>query len=146
MTLESINGGFELNAKMSDGMTENSAVRFELTEKDLSIMLDVLRLNPSMELTVSAVRFIERVLSYPISSIRDFEKLFAGSAELHLADRTVSAEQVAKFLTEESFPILDREELISRIVMACERERISQILAIPVERSEAHSIDERAER
>jgi hypothetical protein len=105
----------------------------QLTEQDLSIILDVLRVNQSMELTAYAVKLIERELTYPFHSLDGFLRIFSDRNVIRLASRTIEADQVERFLTKKSFPIANREELISRLVMAFERERMSEIFSVPVE-------------
>src|SRR5207247_348073 len=106
----------------------------QLTEQDFSIVLDVLRVNQSMELTAYAVKFIERDKTYPLKSLGDLLRMFSRRKAIRLASRTVEAGQVERFLTEKRFPIANREELISTLVMAFERERMSQILAVPLKK------------
>jgi hypothetical protein len=111
---------------------KRKSATYESGKHDVSILLDVLRTNQSMEATAHAVEHIERELKYPLRSLDDLLKMFARRKTISLGDRTVEAEQVGSFLPEKSFPIANREELISRVVMAFERERMSQILAIPL--------------
>lgn len=102
------------------------------TKQGFPIVLDVLRTNQSMELTASAVRHVERELKYPVHSLDQFLKLFSRRRVIHLGARTVEAAPVKVFLGEKSFPIRESRELISRLIMAFERERMSQLLTIPL--------------
>jgi hypothetical protein len=105
-----------------------------LTAEDLPIVLDVLRAHPTLEVTAYAVKLIEPSVEYPIESVESLQSLFRQQEEITLGpERTVNAEQVRRFLPEECFPINDREELISRVVMAFERERMSVFRELPQE-------------
>ncbi|MDX6698626.1 MAG: hypothetical protein QOE65_2023 [Solirubrobacteraceae bacterium] len=95
------------------------------------VLLDVLRMNPSMEAAAYALPIVERAVPYPIEDLGSLLAPFARRREVKVGERTVNAEQVKEFLPEECFPIADREELISRLVMALERERMSVIASLP---------------
>jgi hypothetical protein len=105
-----------------------------LTGDDLPIVLDVLRASPALEATAYAVRLIEPTVGYPIESVASLQSLFREQDEIRLGpERTVNADQVGRFLPDECFPINDREELISRVLMAFERERMSVFAELPME-------------
>jgi len=113
-----------------------------LTVDDLSIVIDVLRANPSLEATAYAIALLEQHVEYPIDKQSDLLVLFRERYELPIGeDRTVDLHQVKEYLPVESFPIYDREELISRVLMAFERERMDALRRIPIRRSREMEVD-----
>ncbi len=93
---------------------------------------DVLRINRSMETTAFVVPLVEAAITYPIASLDELIGAFPGLSELKIAKSGVTEKEVRTYLTEHAFPIENRHQLISRLVMAFERERHAALSAIPM--------------
>jgi hypothetical protein len=76
----------------------------------------------------------EASVQYPIEDLRGLLSVFGDRKTVNVGTRTVTVAQVEEFLPKECFPIASRDELISKVIMAFERERFSVIEAIPVGR------------
>jgi hypothetical protein len=72
---------------------------------DLDVLLDVLRVNDSMEAAAHSVKLVERLVSYPIRSLEDIQKVFASppakARTIRLGRHTVTLENASRFLRDE---------------------------------------------
>lgn len=91
---------------------------------DVDLLVDALSLNESMLGAAQATRFIERTTHYPIRSLEDlratFERFGDANHVITLGDHKVTLTQAERYLPREGFPIENREQLLSRIVVAFE--------------------------
>jgi hypothetical protein len=102
------------------------------TERDLPLLVDVLRAHQPLEATAYAVRLVEAEIPYPIESRRQLEGIFEGVEAVDVGSCTVTAGQVREQLRDELFPITDRTELIAHFVMALMRGQLKQLKELPV--------------
>jgi hypothetical protein len=115
-----------------DQMTPSAADPSEadLSAADLDLLTDVLDVNPSMHSTVYAVKIIEQRVGYPLADPAALAGAFRGRAELRVRNCRITARQVEEYLPGSCFPIHNRQELISQLIMAFERERMSVMLGL----------------
>lgn len=93
-----------------------------LSSQDIVVRTEVLDRTPSLHAGAYAVKAIEQRLSYPVA---DLESLIRGFSELDdLAIRDVRVTPDASF-GESRFSIHTLRQLISHLIMAFERERMS---------------------
>src|SRR5689334_13082064 len=98
-----------------------------LSADDLTLLTDVLDTNPSMHSTVYAVKLVEQRLSYPLTNLVSLTRAFSERTRVQIRHCDISPEQVERYLPESCFPIHNRHELISQLIMAFERERMSVV-------------------
>lgn len=103
----------------------------EFGPDDVKLLVAVLEWNESMLAAAQAVKVVEGSVGYPI---KDFEQLVGVATaladergEVTVGTRTVSVDQMRSYLDTESFPIEDREELISVVLAGFEVERMQML-------------------
>jgi hypothetical protein len=104
------------------------------SEKDCDLLLAVLSVNASMLNAAHAVRVVEGHIDYPIKSVDDLRIVETAAADrdghVRVGNRTITLEQATRYLSGMTFPIVDREQLISRLVNAFEAERLEVCAAL----------------
>jgi hypothetical protein len=102
--------------------------------EDVDLLVAVLSVNDSMLDAAHGVRAVESTLDYPIRSIDDLrivEERFADrNGEVQIGSRRITLEQAKRYLGGMTFPVEDREQLVSRLVNAFEAERLEVIAAL----------------
>jgi hypothetical protein len=101
-----------------------------LSAADLDLLTDVLDVNPSMHSTVYAVKIIEQRVGYPLADPAALAGVFRGRSEVRVRNCRITVQQVEEYLPGSCFPIHNRQELISQLIMAFERERMSVMLRL----------------
>jgi hypothetical protein len=101
-----------------------------LSAEDLALLTEVLDVNPSMHSTVYAVKIIEQRLTYPLADQAALASLFDGRTAVRVLNCRITAKQVEQYLPSTCFPIHNRQQLISQLIMAFERERMSAVLRL----------------
>ncbi len=103
----------------------------EFGPDDVELLVAVLERNESMLSAAQAVKVVEGSGGYPI---KDFEQLVGVAAaladergEVTVGTRTVSIDQIRAYVDPESFPVDDREELISVVLAGFELERMQML-------------------
>jgi hypothetical protein len=102
-------------------------VRPIITETDLPLVLDVIHCNESLERTLYTALTIERAAAYPIGGIDDLRSTLSYADRFPLGDRSLRLQDLAEILPTEVFPIESRDELVSQLIMAFERDRMAPI-------------------
>jgi hypothetical protein len=101
-----------------------------ITEADLSLVLDVIRCNQSLERALYVALKIERATDYPISTIANLKPAFNYADRFTLGDRSLRPQDLANIFPDAAFPIESRDELITQLIMAFERERMAPIKSL----------------
>jgi hypothetical protein len=101
--------------------------------KDLELLVTVLAANDTLMTVAHAVKQIERSVAYPVTEQHQLLELL-GRGPVRVGDCRISADQVREFLPQEAVPMVDREDLISRLVIAIEAQRWQLISDLPEER------------
>jgi len=100
--------------------------------EDLELLTEAVSRNGSLLGAASAAKLIEREAAYPIHSINDLKGVFdrrAGDDKTaRVGECTVSWEKIDGYLGKARFPIHDRNELLSALILAFEMEH-SDVLA-----------------
>ncbi|MBV9173148.1 MAG: hypothetical protein JOZ81_24040 [Chloroflexi bacterium] len=100
-------------------MANQEPISFDWRENNLAISVELLSCNQSLEATARVLKSLEPV-SYPIS----------GVSQLRWRDsQPVALNELTALLPTQCFPIVNRSELISKLTMAFERQRMSQLPA-----------------
>lgn len=106
----------------------------EFSSNDLPLLVEVVSAHQSMLATAHAVKRVEAVAPYPIRGLEDLRPLFDSSeargGAIPLGPCLVSFEHAKRCLRQEFFPIEDRTELISRLLLTFESERLDEIQCI----------------
>ena len=100
---------------------------------DLELLVTVLAANDTLMTVAHAVKRIERSIGYPVTEQHQLLDLL-GRGAVRVGDCRISADQVHTFLPQEAFPMVDREDLISRLIVAIEAQRWQLISDLPEER------------
>lgn len=102
-----------------------------LKPSDFDLIMSVLHLNHSMESAAHGVKLIEKLLSYPIDSLDDLRDVFqrppSKDGVAKVGRHKVKFEDAARFIGSDGFPIENREQLISRIVLGFEASRMDML-------------------
>jgi hypothetical protein len=104
-----------------------------LSPEDHSLLIEVLERNQSMYLAAHAAKLIEQELSYPIPELGVIIEAFTDREFVQVHTSRVTREQVERYLPPACFPIDNRRMLVSRLIMAFERERMSVIARLAQE-------------
>jgi hypothetical protein len=105
-------------------------VRPIITEADLPLVLDVIRCNQSLERALYVALNIERATAYPISSLAQLRPAFSYGKRFPLGDASLKPQNFSTVLPDVVFPIESRDELISRLIMGFERQRMTPIKSL----------------
>lgn len=101
--------------------------------QDVELLVTVLAANDTLMTVAHAVRQIERAIAYPVVEQQQILALFTRDPA-RVGDCRISTDQVHKYLPQEAFPMNDREDLISRLIIAIEAQRLQLISDLPEER------------
>lgn len=120
----------------------------EFTQRDLDLLVEILSLNDSMSHGAHAVQLIEELLSYPIESFERIGEAFRlaakGRRTVTIGRCEIALEQVRRYLPDEYFPVADRSQLVSRVVLGFEAERMDRIEALTTRQT--HSAEQISQR
>jgi hypothetical protein len=98
---------------------------------DVDLLVAVLERNESMLSAVQAVQVVERNLGYPVKDVEQLESMAKALAdergEVTVGMRTVSIDQLRTYVDAESFPVEDRDQLISVVLAGFEMERMKML-------------------
>jgi hypothetical protein len=98
------------------------------TAEDVDMLVEALSLHEPLLGAAQAARLVERALAYPIRSVSDvrvvFERFGRAKRALTLGHHTVTFEEASRYLPKEGFPIENRAQLLSRILVAFETGRL----------------------
>lgn len=102
-------------------------------DADVEMLVTVLAANDTLMTVAHAVKQIERSVGYPVADQQQLLDLLP-RGRARVGDCRISTDQVHKYLPQEAFPMVDREDLISRLVIAIEAQRWQLISDLPEER------------
>ena len=98
---------------------------------DVELLVAVLERNESMLSAAQAVQLLERSLGYPVKDVEQLESVAKDLAdergEVTIGLRTVSIDQMRTYVDGESFPVEDRDQLISVVLAGFEQERMQML-------------------
>ena len=102
--------------------------------EDLELLTEAVSRNGSLLGAASAAKLIEREAAYPIHSINDLKGVFDRHASddkktARVGECTVSWEHIDGYLGKARFPIHDRNELLSALILAFEMEHSDALAA-----------------
>jgi hypothetical protein len=106
--------------------------------EDLSILLEVLETNQSLHSSAHAVKVIEERLAYPVANVDVLLEAFGDEPYVSIGNCRISRNHVQEYLPAAWFPISTRRELIGRLILAFERERLSEIAKLA--RAQGHKV------
>jgi hypothetical protein len=99
----------------------------EFNGSDLDLLIAMVNTNDAMLAAAQAVKLIEAMTRYPIRAAEDlhagFERHGGKSGRVRVGRCQVSVEQAQRYLPPQAFPIEDREQLISCLLVAFAAER-----------------------
>jgi hypothetical protein len=104
----------------------------EFGEGDVGLLLEVLQAHQPLLSTAHAVRLVEAGTSYPIRHRGPIEKLFRGGDAIRVGPCTVTRDELRRELPETLFPVADRTELITKLVMAFMRGHLRRLEQLPL--------------
>ena len=98
---------------------------------DVDLLVAVLQRNESMLSAAQAVQVVERSIGYPLKDVEQLESVAKDLAdergEVTIGMRTVSIDQMRTFVDAHSFPVDDRDQLISVCLAGFEMERMKML-------------------
>ena len=104
---------------------------------DVDLLVAVLERNESMLSAAQAVQLVERSLGYPVKDVEQLEavakELADQQGQVTVGLRTVSIDQMRTFVDGGSFPVDDRDQLISVILGGFEMERMQMLAQLQEE-------------
>jgi len=106
--------------------------RDTLVADDLPLIDLVLKMHPDLEFVVLAGIHARRMgLEYPLLDPTHLRRLFPKGGTLVFRGHRVAYDQVARFLSEDYFPIPDEETLLRRALIALQRVTLSARRTFP---------------
>jgi len=108
--------------------------------EDVALLVSVISANDSMFCAAHAVKLIEGSVSYPIESVDQlqpvFERYGREDGAIQIGLWKVTFQHAVCYLPREEFPIANRDELISRLLVGFETERVEVLESIAREQSQ----------
>ena len=89
--------------------------------KDVRILVDAISLVPNLPLVALAAKRARQRLTYPIGSHDQLVTLLDDPNGMDVGGRTISAEDIKKYVPAEYFPIDNQQELMCRLLIAFQR-------------------------
>ncbi len=98
---------------------------------DVDLLVAVLERNESMLSAAEAVQVVERNTPYPVKDVEQLEGVARTLAdergEVAVGMRTVSIDQIHTYVDAGSFPVEDRDQLISVLLAGFELDRMKML-------------------
>ena len=102
-----------------------------LTSEDVGLLTEVVSMDDTLFAAAYATKLIESIVAYPIESVSQLRGVFDQHARdkklVHVGRCIVSLEKVERYFGKSRFPIRNRKQLLSAIVVALEKGHIDAL-------------------